>query len=205
VINLLSRFYDVQKGRILVNGVDVKELAQQSLRSRLVIVLQDPFIFSRSVEENIRLGEETIDSDRVRSAARLVKADRFITNLPDGYDTQLVERGENLSTGQKQLLSFARAMAFDPDLLILDEATANIDTATEALIQSAISELTRKRTSIVIAHRLSTIQNADKIIVLHHGRKVEEGDHAALLARRGLYHRLYELQYKEEMIRGKRN
>jgi len=205
VITLLSRFYDVQKGRILVNGVDVKELAQQSLRSRLVIVLQDPFIFSRSVEENIRLGEETIDSDRVRSAARLVKADRFITNLPDGYDTQLVERGENLSTGQKQLLSFARAMAFDPDLLILDEATANIDTATEALIQSAISELTRKRTSIVIAHRLSTIQNADKIIVLHHGRKVEEGDHAALLARRGLYHRLYELQYKEEMIRGKRN
>jgi len=204
VINLLCRFYDVQEGRIAVNGADVKELAQRSLRSRFVIVLQDPFIFSRSVEENIRLGKRAITDEEVRGAARLANADRFISGLADGYATELFERGENLSTGQKQLLSFARAMAFDPDLLILDEATANIDTATEALIQSAISELTRKRTSIVIAHRLSTIQNADKIIVIHHGRKVEEGNHAALLARRGLYHRLYELQYKEEVIRGKR-
>lgn len=201
VINLLSRFYDIQEGRILVNGTDIRELGQRALRSRLVTVLQDPFIFSRTVAENIRLGEDRIADDVVEHAARIVNAHDFIAELPDGYDTMLVERGENISTGQKQLVSFARAMAFDPDLLILDEATASIDTATESLIQAAITELTRRRTSIVIAHRLSTIQNADTIIVLHHGRKAEEGSHVELLERRGLYHRLYQLQYKEEMIR----
>ncbi|MBW2264313.1 MAG: ABC transporter ATP-binding protein [Deltaproteobacteria bacterium] len=201
VINLLSRFYDLQGGRITVNGTDIGDLTQRSLRSRMAAVLQDPFIFSRTIAENIRLGEERISLDQMREAARIVNANGFIEELPDRYDTMLVERGENISTGQKQLVSFARAMAFDPDLLILDEATANIDTATEALIQAAIAELTRRRTSIIVAHRLSTIQNADKIIVLHHGRKVEEGNHNELLTQRGLYHRLYQLQYKEELIR----
>jgi ATP-binding cassette subfamily B protein len=203
IINLLARFYDIQGGRITVNGADIADLSQRSLRSRMAAVLQDPFIFSRSVAENIRLGEERIGREHVREAARIVNAGSFIEEMPEGYDTVLVERGENISTGQKQLVSFARAMAFDPDILILDEATANIDTATEALIQAAIAELTRRRTSIIVAHRLSTIQNADKIIVLHHGRKVEEGNHNELLAQRGLYHRLYQLQYKEELIRKK--
>jgi len=202
VINLLNRFYDVQGGCILVNGKDIRTLDQRSLRAATATVLQDPFIFSRSVAENILLGNRALSDADVRAASELVKAHGFIEKLPQGYDTVLVERGDNLSTGQKQLLAFARAMAFDPDLLILDEATANIDTETEALIQAAITELTRERTSIIIAHRLSTIQSADKIIVLHHGRKIEEGSHNELLALRGLYYRLYELQYKEERIRG---
>ena len=153
--------------------------------------------------ENIRLGKKDISDPIMENAAALVHADAFIHRLPEGYGTGLVEKGENLSTGQKQLLSFARAMAFDPEILILDEATANIDTATETLIQAAIGELTRKRTSIVIAHRLSTIQKADKILVFHKGQKAEEGNHQELLAKRGLYWRLYQLQCKEDRIRGK--
>lgn len=203
IANLLERFYDIQSGRILINGTDIRDVKQHSLRSLMVTVQQDPFIFSGTVAENIRLGARAITGEDMKSAARLVHADPFIRLLPQGYGTRLVEKGENISTGQKQLLSFARAMAFDPEILILDEATANIDTRTEALIQSAIAELTRRRTSIIIAHRLSTIQNADKIVVLHRGEKVEEGNHQELLARRGIYWRLYQLQYKEERIRGR--
>ncbi len=202
VINVLQRFYEIQSGRILVNGTDIRDVTQRSLRSLMVSVQQDPFIFSGTVAENIRLGEETISDEGMKEAARLVNAKTFIEQLPEEYDTTLVERGENLSTGQKQLLSFARAMAFDPELLILDEATSNIDTATEALIQKAIAELTRARTSIIIAHRLSTIRNADKIIVLHKGEMVEDGTHEELLAHQGLYWRLYRMQYREEQIRG---
>jgi ATP-binding cassette subfamily B protein len=203
VINLLQRFYDIQSGSIRVNGTDIRELEQRALRGLMVSVQQDPFIFSGKIRENIRLGEERITPEQVKEAARLVNAAPFIEALPQNYATDLVEKGENLSTGQKQLLSFARAMVFDPEILILDEATANIDTPTEALIQAAIAELTRKRTSIIIAHRLSTIQNADKIIVLHKGEMAEEGNHQELLSKRGLYWRLYQRQYKEQRIRGK--
>ncbi|MBU0756241.1 MAG: ABC transporter ATP-binding protein/permease [Planctomycetes bacterium] len=203
VINLLQRFYDIQSGSIRINGKDIREYKQHALRTLMVSVQQDPFIFTGTVAENIRLGAGEITSQRLRGAARLVSAAPFIEALPRQYDMALVEKGENLSTGQKQLLSFARAMAFDPEILILDEATANIDTPTETLIQSAIAELTRRRTSIIIAHRLSTIQNADKIVVLHKGKKLEEGNHQELLSRRGLYWRLYQLQYQEDRIRGK--
>jgi ABC-type multidrug transport system fused ATPase/permease subunit len=203
VINLLERFYDIQSGAIRINGEDIRDLKQRALRSLMVTVQQDPFIFSGTVAENIRLGEERITEDRMRRASRIVHAAGFIEALPEQYETRLVEKGENLSTGQKQLLAFARAMAHDPEILVLDEATANIDTPTEALIQSAIAELTRKRTSIIIAHRLSTIQNADKILVLHRGEKAEEGSHTALLARRGLYWRLYQLQHREARIMGR--
>ncbi|MFH2002362.1 MAG: ABC transporter ATP-binding protein [Planctomycetota bacterium] len=201
VINLLQRFYDIQGGAVRINGKDIRRYTQSSLRKTMVAVQQDPFVFSGTIDENIRLGKKEIKEADVKAAARLVNAHDFIENLPEQYDSLLVEKGENLSTGQKQLLSFSRAMAYDPEILILDEATANIDTPTEALIQSAIAALTRKRTSIIIAHRLSTIQNADKIIVLHHGKKVEEGNHQELLGMRGLYWRLYQLQYREEQSR----
>lgn len=203
IINLLQRFYDIRSGSIRINGEDIRNLKQHALRSLMVSVQQDPFIFSGTVAENIRLGEKDIDDERMAAASRLVNAHVFIDQLPESYASRLVEKGENLSTGQKQLLSFARAMAFDPEILILDEATANIDTPTEALIQAAIAELIRKRTSIIIAHRLSTIQNADKILVLHRGKVIEEGNHNELLSNRGLYWRLYQLQYKEEELRRK--
>lgn len=203
IINLLQRFYDIQGGAIRINGTDIRSFGQHSLREAMVAVQQDPFIFSGTVAENIRLGKKSITDEAMIDAAQIVNANGFIESLPDRYEGLLVEKGENLSTGQKQLLSFARAMAFDPEILILDEATANIDTPTEALIQSAIAALTRKRTSIIIAHRLSTIQNADKIIVLHHGKKMEEGNHQELLAERGLYWRLYQLQYREQLSRRK--
>jgi ATP-binding cassette subfamily B protein len=158
--------------------------------------LQDVFLFSGTIADNIRLGNKDIDDERVERAARQVNAHDFIMRLPKGYQNEVLERGATLSTGQKQLLAFARAMAFDPDILILDEATANIDTETEALIQDALEKLMRGRTSIVVAHRLSTIQKADKIAVFHHGRVQEEGSHQELLAKEGLYRRLYDLQYK---------
>ncbi|MDE3192899.1 MAG: ABC transporter ATP-binding protein [Chloroflexota bacterium] len=197
IISLVSRFYDVQRGRILLDGVDVRSLKQQDLRRHIGVVLQDPFIFAGTIASNIRLNDATISDERVRAAARFVNADRFIDRLPEGYETVVTERGSMLSVGQKQLLAFARAIAFNPEiLLVLDEATSSVDTETEHLIQDALEKLMRGRTSIVIAHRLSTIQNVDRIIVLHKGRVVETGTHRELLAERGVYHRLYELQYR---------
>ncbi len=196
VINLISRLYDVQKGLVLFDGMDVKTLPQSALRRRMAIVLQDVFLFSGTIADNIRLGNKNITDAQVEQAARYVNAHQFISKLPGGYNQPVLERGATLSTGQKQLLAFARAIAFDPDLLILDEATANIDTETEALIQDALTRILHDRTCIVVAHRLSTIQNSDKIIVFSHGKIHEEGNHQELLQRDGLYRHLYELQYK---------
>jgi ATP-binding cassette subfamily B protein len=198
LINLLLRFYDIQKGTILLDGVDISKAKQQQVRRHIGLVLQDPFIFTGTIEENIRLRDETIPALQVRNAARLVGADRFINELPDGYQHRLVERGANLSTGQKQLLAFARSVAFDPEvMLVLDEATANIDSETEALIQDSLERLTARRTSIIIAHRLATVRGADRIIVLHRGEIVEQGSHEELLALRGRYFRLWLLQQRE--------
>jgi len=197
IISLISRFYDVQKGRILLDGVDLRDLRQQDVRRHVGVVLQDPFIFAGTVASNIRLNNEAISDQQVRAAATFVNADKFIERLPQRYDTVVTERGSTLSVGQKQLLAFARAIAFNPEiLLVLDEATSSVDTETEHLIQDALAKLMVGRTSIIIAHRLSTIQNVDRIIVLHKGRVVEMGTHRDLLAQRGVYHRLYELQYR---------
>ena len=198
LISLLTRFYDVQQGRVTVDGHDVRTLARTDLRRHIGVILQDPFIFTGTVAENIALGEP-MPRSRIEAAARAVNADRFIRRLPQGYDQPLHERGSDLSTGQKQLIAFARALAFDPAvLMVLDEATANVDTATEAVIQESLLTLMEGRTSIIIAHRLSTIRHVDRIVVLHRGRVVETGSHAELLARRGVYFRLYELQYKDQ-------
>jgi ATP-binding cassette, subfamily B, multidrug efflux pump len=197
IISLISRFYEVQRGAILLDGVDIRRLSQLELRRHVGVVLQDPFIFAGTIASNIRLNNASIDDARVRAAARFVNADKFIERLPEGYDTVVTERGSTLSVGQRQLLAFARVIAFNPEvLLVLDEATSSVDTETEHLIQDALAKLMRGRTSIVIAHRLSTIQNVDRIIVLHKGRVVESGSHVELLAQRGVYHRLYELQYR---------
>jgi len=197
IISLISRFYDVQKGRILLDGVDLRHMRQADVRRHVGVVLQDPFIFAGTVASNIRLNETSISDDKVRAAAEFVNADKFIDRLPNGYATIVTERGSTLSVGQKQLLAFARAIAFNPEiLLVLDEATSSVDTDTEHLIQDALKKLMQGRTSIIIAHRLSTIQNVDRIIVLHKGRVVEMGTHRDLLAQRGVYHRLYELQYR---------
>lgn len=197
LINLLLRFYDVQRGVIRIDGQDISRVRQHSLRRHVGLVLQDPFIFTGTIEENIRLRDDTISQEQVRAAARLVGADRFINQLPDGYAHKLVERGANLSTGQKQLIAFARSVAFDPEVvLVLDEATANIDSETEALIQDSLDRLTARRTSIIIAHRLATVRGADRIFVLHHGEIVEQGTHEELLALRGRYFRLWLLQQR---------
>ncbi|HEY8655833.1 MAG TPA: ABC transporter ATP-binding protein [Candidatus Limnocylindria bacterium] len=201
IISLISRFYDVQKGRILLDRVDLRELAQREVRRHVGVVLQDPFIFAGTIASNIRLEERSISDEQVRAAARFVNADRFIDRLPDGYDTVVTERGSTLSVGQKQLLAFARAIAFNPEImLVLDEATSSVDTETEHLIQDALAKLMVGRTSIIIAHRLSTIQNVDRIIVLHKGRVAEIGTHRELLAQHGVYHRLYELQYRAHEV-----
>ncbi len=197
IISLISRFYDVQKGKILLDGVDLRDMKQADVRKHVGVVLQDPFIFAGTIASNIRLNETGIGDEQVRSAARFVNADKFIDRLPEGYETVVTERGSTLSVGQKQLLAFARAIAFNPEiLLVLDEATSSVDTETEHLIQDALAKLMSGRTSIIIAHRLSTIQNVDRIIVLHKGRVVEMGTHRDLLTQRGVYHRLYELQYR---------
>jgi ATP-binding cassette, subfamily B, multidrug efflux pump len=197
ITNLLMRFYDVQRGRILLDGVDLREWDLQALRENFAVVLQEIFLFSGTIEGNIRLGRTDITEDRVRWAAQEVSAEPFINRLRGGYQAEVKERGAGLSVGQKQLISFARSLAFDPAILILDEATSSIDTETEQLIQQAIERVLRNRTSIVVAHRLSTIQRADQIIVLHHGEIREQGTHQELLAQHGLYWKLYKLQYAD--------
>jgi ATP-binding cassette subfamily B protein len=198
LINLLLRFYDVSKGRILVDGVDVREMPLADLRRIFSLVLQDVHLFSGTIAANIRLGRTSITDEQVRQAATAVHADAFIERLPLGYASAVAERGATLSVGQKQLLSFARALAFDPRVLILDEATSSVDTETELLIRDALRVLIAGRTTIAIAHRLSTIQDMDKILVLHRGALRESGSHQELLAHRGLYYKLYQLQYKDQ-------
>ncbi|MBI3786536.1 MAG: ABC transporter ATP-binding protein [Deltaproteobacteria bacterium] len=194
IIKLLNRFYDVQRGRVLVDGVDVREWDLNALRRHIGAVSQDVFLFSGTIAENIRLDRTDVSADTVRHAATTVNAHRFIERLPEAYDDRLRERGSNLSTGQRQLLAFARALAYDPTILVLDEATSSIDTETEILIQDALAKLMANRTSVIIAHRLSTIENADRIIVMHHGQVRESGTHRELLAMGGLYARLHTLQ-----------
>jgi ATP-binding cassette subfamily B protein len=200
IINLLLRFYDVQRGRILVDGTDIREMELSALRGLFSLVLQDVHLFSGTIADNIRLGDASIDDDRVERAARAVHANRFIERLAGGYAAPVAERGASLSVGQKQLLSFARALAFDPRVLILDEATSSVDTETELLIRDALDTLMAGRTTIAIAHRLSTIQDMDKILVLHKGAVREAGTHQELLAARGIYFKLFELQYKNEPV-----
>jgi ATP-binding cassette, subfamily B, multidrug efflux pump len=197
LINLLMRFYEPQQGQILFDGIPIERVPQHELRDRIGLVLQDVFLFSRSVDYNIRLGRDDISDHQVRQAAARVGADRHIERLPRGYDEPLAERGASLSVGQRQLLSFARALAFDPLILILDEATSSVDSELEAQIQDALEALLKGRTSLVIAHRLSTIQSADRILVFHHGQLRETGTHGELLERGGIYARLHELQFVE--------
>ena len=199
LINLLCRFYTGHSGEILLDGVPVKNLDPNLLRTSLAVVLQDVFLFRGSVEENIRLWGRSITREQVRTVARQVRADSFIQGLAQGYGTSIGERGAGLSVGQKQLLAFARALAHDPKILILDEATSSVDTETEALIQDALTQLMRNRTCLIIAHRLSTIQNCNHIIVLHKGEISEAGSHRQLLKKQGIYYKLYRLQYKDQL------
>ena len=195
LINVLMRFYDVQKGRILLDGIPIDQVVLKDLRERIGLVLQDVFLFSQDVAYNIRLGSSDIDQERIEAAAERVGASSFIERLEHGYDQPLGERGSTLSVGERQLVSFARALAFDPGILVLDEATSSVDSELEERIEIATDELLDGRTSLVIAHRLSTVQNADRIIVMHHGRVHEEGSHGALLQAGGLYARVHELQF----------
>jgi ATP-binding cassette subfamily B multidrug efflux pump len=198
VINLLLRFYDVTRGRITIDGVDIREMSLADVRGLFGLVLQDVYLFTGTIASNVRLGNERITDEDVRRAVTAVHADRFIDRLPEGLDAPVAERGATLSVGQKQLLSFARALAFDPRVLVLDEATSSIDTETELLIRDALRVLMSGRTTIAIAHRLSTIQDMDKILVFHKGELREVGNHQELLARRGIYYRLYQLQYTDQ-------
>ena len=198
LINLLLRFYDVGRGRITIDGVDIRKLDLADVRGLFSLVLQDVHLFSGTIADNIRLGNPAIGDDRVRDAARAVHADPFIARLPAGYASAVAERGSTLSVGQKQLLSFARALAFDPRVLVLDEATSSVDTDTELIIRDALRVLMADRTTNAIAHRLSTIQDMDKILVLHKGQLRESGTHQELLAQRGIYFKLFELQYRQE-------
>jgi ATP-binding cassette subfamily B protein len=198
IISVLERFYDLDKGSILVDGTDISTIDKRDLRKYISIVLQDIFLFSGTIHSNISMNNDDIPIEKIKEAASIVGADKFIEALPKQYDEVVKERGATLSVGQKQLLSFARALAYDPKILILDEATSSIDTESEILIQRAIEKLLIGRTAIVIAHRLSTIQNADKIIVMHKGEIRETGTHQELLANRGIYYKLYQLQYKDQ-------
>jgi ATP-binding cassette subfamily B protein len=200
IISLLMRFYDVQKGAVKIDGVDVKDMDLSDLRRRYGVVLQDPFLFTGTVEGNIRLGTKEITDEDVEKAAEDVNLADFIRALPQGFKEEVRERGSTLSTGQKQLISFARALAHDPKILILDEATSSVDTETEMRVRDALNRMVEGRTSVVIAHRLSTIQRADKIIVMHKGQVREVGTHQQLLAQHGIYYKLYQLQYKDQEI-----
>ncbi|MCT4542447.1 MAG: ABC transporter ATP-binding protein/permease [Vallitalea sp.] len=197
ILNLLSRYYDIQKGEILLDGHDLKDIDLNNLRSNIGQMLQDVFLFTGDIKSNIRLKNNSISDKQIVEASKYVNADKFISKLPEKYDEKVYERGATFSSGQRQLLSFARTLASNPSILILDEATANIDTETELLIQDALYKLMEGRTTLVVAHRLSTIQHADKIVVLHKGRIREIGNHQELLAKKGLYHNLYRLQYQE--------
>lgn len=199
LISLLYRFYDFQKGDIKLDGRSLRDLPIEALRSHLGLVLQDVFVFSGDIAGNVRLRNEDISDEQVKEALRRVGFNRFLSRYKDGIHAEVRERGTTMSTGQKQLLSFARALAFDPDILMLDEATSSVDTETEKLIQKALDELLKDRTSIIIAHRLSTIEKADKIIVLHHGELRESGGHDELMRREGIYHKLYQLQYRKQV------
>jgi ATP-binding cassette subfamily B protein len=199
IINLLCRFYDVSKGCISIDGKDLRDITQHSLRKNIGIVLQDVFLFSGDIRYNIDLGSSQIKTEKIHEALKNTGLEKFIKDLPDGISHRVTERGATFSVGQKQLISFARALAFDPKVLILDEATSSVDTETEILIQEAIKKLIEGRTSIIIAHRLSTIQNCDKIIVMHKGEIKEMGTHQQLLEKGGLYYKLYQLQYKDEV------
>ncbi len=200
LISLLMRFYDVQRGAIRIDGVDIKEMSLDELRGRFGVVLQDPFLFSGTVEGNIRLGTARIQDADVEQAAEDVNLADFIRTLPGGFKEEVRERGSTLSTGQKQLISFARALAHNPKILILDEATSSVDTETEFRVRDALNRMVEGRTSLIIAHRLSTIQRADKIIVMHKGQVREMGSHQQLLAQRGIYYKLYQLQYKDQEL-----
>jgi ATP-binding cassette subfamily B multidrug efflux pump len=200
IISLLMRFYDVQKGAIKIDGIDLKEMDLSDLRRRFGVVLQDPFLFSGTVASNIRLGTDGIGDQDVEKAAEDVNLADFIRTLPNGFKEEVRERGSTLSTGQKQLISFARALAHDPKILVLDEATSSVDTETEFRVRDALSRMVEGRTSVIIAHRLSTIQRADKIVVMHKGQVREMGSHQQLLAQHGIYYKLYQLQYKDQEI-----
>ena len=197
ILNLIGRYYDIQKGEILIDGVNIRNIHTDVLRRAIGQVQQDVFLFTGDIKSNISLGNPSITEEEIRSAARTVHADTFIEKMPGGYDAPVTERGSTLSAGQRQLLSFARTLAYKPTILVLDEATANIDTETESLITHALESLMEGRTTIMVAHRLSTIQHADKIMVMHKGRIRESGSHQELLAKDGLYKRLYELQLVE--------
>jgi len=201
IINLLLRFYEIQKGQILIDGIDVKQLRLSDLRRNIGLVLQDVFLFSGSVHRNITLDDDEVTEADVIEAAELVGAHRFIQQLPDKYNQDVRERGASLSHGQRQMLSFVRALVYDPAVLVLDEATSSVDTETETMIEDAMERLMSGRTSVVIAHRLSTIQHADQILVMHRGRIREQGPHQQLLALGGLYRKLYELQYRDQEVR----
>ncbi len=195
IANLVARFYEVDEGAVLIDGYDVRDITLQSLHSQMGLVPQDPFLFSGTIADNIRYGRPDASMEEVIAAARLANADEFIRNLPDGYETRILEGGVNLSVGQRQLICIARALLVEPRILILDEATSSVDTVTEALIQEALTRLLQGRTAVVIAHRLSTVRNADRIYVVDGGRIVESGTHEELLARGGLYRDLYERQF----------
>ncbi len=196
VINLLNRFYEINKGQITIDGKPLSDYELTSLRQKIGVVLQDVFLFSGSIEENITLGNHSISRDKIYEAAELVGAKTFIERLPGKLEYNVMERGATLSVGQRQLISFIRAMVYDPKIIVLDEATSSVDSETEEMIQNAIQKLMKGRTSIIIAHRLSTIQNADKILVLDHGKIVEAGNHTELMAKNGVYTHLYNIQYK---------
>jgi len=200
IISLMMRFYDIQHGHILVDGVDVRDHDLNKLRRRFGVVLQDPFLFTGTIADNIRLGSTWITDAQLERAAEEVNIADFIRTLPDGFNEPVRERGATLSTGQKQLISFARALAHAPEILILDEATSSVDTDTEHRVRLALSRMITGRTSVLIAHRLSTVQSADTILVMHKGQLREQGTHQELLSQRGLYWKLYQLQYKDQEL-----